>query len=78
MASKSREFRDDFNDLSESANMSDAELERLLAGYGDPTGVSSEVESLEPGAHVRGVVIDARQTHQGRLAAGYRHAVHAS
>lgn len=60
MAGKSRDYRDEFEDLAADINMSDAELERLMAGHSDVDAASSPLESLEPGTRIRGIVVDVR------------------
>jgi ribosomal protein S1 len=63
---KSRQFRDDFDDLLRDSDLSDAQLEALLAGPAGPAGPAggaagpAPIESLEAGARVEGVVIDVR------------------
>ncbi|MBI4607242.1 MAG: 30S ribosomal protein S1 [Planctomycetes bacterium] len=53
-------FSDSSDDLlKEAAGMSDADIERLMAGL-EPRGKASRVESLEPGSRVEGTVVDLR------------------
>ena len=66
MAKKSRAFNDNRDDDFGDMNISDEELERLMAAAGAPSPRAperrpeTEFESLEPGTRVRGTVIDVR------------------
>ena len=58
MSQKGRGF-DDFSDdlLREAGSLSDADLERIMAGA-EPGRQGPRIEALEPGATVRGIVVD--------------------
>lgn len=54
-------FQDSFDDLlKEAASMSDADLERAMAGASAARRKTTSMESLEPGTRVRGVVVEVR------------------
>ena len=65
MTPKGNQFNDSFDDvLKQTAGMSDADIERLMssadASSGSPGPESTNVESLEPGTRVEGIVVDHR------------------
>ena len=61
MSPEGSRFPDPFDDLLRQADdLSDADLEKFLAGDAADEPVKDDIESTEPGSRVEGVVVDIR------------------